>query len=582
MDGLQQMLNRLSYHLAGPHRRAFYSTLRKCLEKEQVQKNEEYLARVKVMEMYCLAADGLIDKAIRVFEKDVSRIKNQVGMHEIERIMLKKALFSCNLLEQIDTRKMSEKDKFELYIIGKNFDLCKKAAISLIKEHGKYAMSLMLVQNDFTGRNLSSLSLLLERVTVNNSLISLLLRKNIPYLIVKKHIRRTKDMSFLLLMKELALSGESIEEFGYPDVSSLIKELDDWEIYEYAIGNGISVHEAENSPHKKPTIHSIKYKLVTAPTPMNLAAYITKLGKIDSSACRYIDRLSIEDKGTLLNVLPPLFQRMLEMYAGGAVCLDDLCGPSDPKDKLYRRDQMIVFILETLLRRRTEESLMDALITSYACRKQSKFIHVISCALLRYLLLYGEFTAEFSEIGAENIQLEGLAYLWSDLQVLLGAPADLNTEVYMQTRSRFIAEANNRVMDFVEAEAYSQIEPLLEYRDTILNSPIYKQIVEGHFYECKKRPSIEKIVVEECRYIFDKIKRFPEEKECVLVTIHQIPKRICSERIKSLVEGSLNRVRSYMPGLEMGSFAETIVKAQEKEYSTICSRKAAINGENSA
>lgn len=573
MDVLEQMLNRLSYHLAGAHRRAFYSTLRKCLERDSVHKNEEYFARIKVMEMYCLAADGLVTKAQRIFEESVRERRALAEAHEIEKIMVRKTLLLTNMLEEIDPTDLSDTEKFELYLIGQKYDLCKKYAISLIKEHGKYAMSLILAQSDFTGRNLSSLSLLLERLAVTNSLISFLLRKNVPYLVVKKHIKPKKDASFLLLMKEVLLAGENIEEFGYPTVFSLINDLDDWDLYEYAIANSIPIEQAQmESPKKKDTIHSIKYAMITNPTPGAVSAYINKIGRIDSASCKYIERFSITEKGCLFSDLSPACQRMFELYGGAQPQPEDLAIHNENEKKEYKRDKMTVLVLETLLRKRTDESLADALLLSYACREHSAYIRVILCALFRYFLMYTHLIQEFNGLGVENVQIEGMAYLWSDLEVLLGIDAGAHTEAYLQTRSRAIAEINNKVMDFVDSEAYSQIEPLLAYKKALVESPVYKQIEERRLHTSDRRPSIEKVVVEDVRYIFDKITKIPGEKECTLVTIHQRPKELSIERVKELINGSITRVKQYAPFSKIDKLACEIILAQEAGHSAISSQ----------
>ncbi|KAI5191975.1 hypothetical protein NEMIN01_1759 [Nematocida minor] len=568
MDTLR-MLDRLSYHLAGPHRRAFYNTLCKCMEKEEIKQNGEHLARVQTMQMYCLAVDGLIEKASSIFNDDLKNRTELLEPYNIEQIMLKEALLMCNLLDRIDTSKLSEKERFEIFLISKNFDSCKTSAISLIKHHGKYAMILYLVQNDLMSCSISTLALLLNRITVTNSLISLLIRKGVPYSVVRKYIRPEKDAHFLLLMKTLLLAGESIVEYGYPSASALINELDDWEIYEYAMQSGIRIdaHCAE-SPVKNKIflnknfhIHQTKYAMITSPTAASIAAYINATSAVDAYTVTAMASLSEHDAKDLESHLSPGSQRMMSLYNGTPILSSDITSPGG-----------LLLVIGLLLRNKSEESLLDALVLCYMHRDTGYYVRVVMCVLFRYFFMYSHLINNFSLLDAENIQVEGLGYLWSDLEVLLGLDPGIHAVSYMHTRSRAIADINNGFMKFIEAEAYSQIEPLLAYRDALIDSPIRKQIATRELQKSVSKPAIENILISEARHIFTKITSPPAEKECKLLTIQQKPKEIDAECIRAMGEAAIERVKKYTNTSTADRLISDLVEAQSAAYAAIAER----------
>ncbi|KAH9386581.1 uncharacterized protein NEMAJ01_1477 [Nematocida major] len=556
------MLERLSYHLAGPHRRAFYGTLDRCLEKEEVQKDEVHLVRVCTMKMYSLATDGHIAESLRVYCKCVKERAALLREHQIESAMLKESLILMDRVEEVETAGLSESEKYEVFLLRGDLAGCRKSAISLLKTHPMLAMGLFLVEAEkHPGTTPASLQLLLKRVTVANSLITALYRKKVPYSVLRPHIRRDLDTSFVFLMKALLLGGEDISEFVGQGVDGLLDLLDDWEVYEHAMKKGISVREREDS------INSLRFQMEVQRTKDAISRFILAGGSV--GLCKkHIEGLPKCEKQALIEGLPACARMKVEYYQNHSVAV---FGESLGKCMASVGD--FVFVVGALLADRTEQSLMDSLVLCYA--KKTAYdsayqVQLLLCVLYRYLCMYDAMLQEYISMSVQTVQLEGMTYIWSDLQILLGEDEPALKEQYEKNRLLTLGTINASLLGFIKKEEYAQVGPLLEYKQALVNSSVHRQIVENKFFCLDRLPAIENILVPESRYIFEKVMQPPrEKKDATLLTIHSMPVEISRDKVQEMLCKSIEKIRQFVEVPESIHEAFRMGEVQERAWKSL-------------
>lgn len=561
-------LERLSYHLAGPHRRLFYNTLCACIEKEEFLKDEIAMARLYAMKMYCQASDGLVTEAVEIFENHLRNRTRMIKDYKIESIMLKDGLLRSNLVEEIDVEMLKSIDKYEVLLLKNCFEECRKCAISILKDFPMCSMVVVLLEGEFTSNiKIETVKLLLKRVSVSSSLISLLYTKGFPYEILIPYAKKQKkDVSFLFLMKTLLIGGESLSEYSY-NIDTLLQELDDWEIYQYAIEKSIKIKE------RKESINGLRHLMVTSPTVDSICKFITSSNFVEH-ALEYIKYLSNEDTQQLLNGLSRPVIVKIEYYLKNRVSVFD----KTIKECLENVNDF-VFLIGVLLAERTEQSLIDCLLLCFIKKEfyQSTYqVRLLLCVLYRYLFLYDLMIDEYIKLSVDLVQLEGMTYLWSDLQILLEEDSPFLETQYIKNRLSSLGQVNANLISFIENEEYTQIEPLLEYRNILINSAIYKQIVEKTLYPLDRPPAIRKTLIEESTYVFDKLLKEPEINEnSTVLTIHNRPAHMQKEKLENLFTQSFNRIKEHIElPHEIHTLKSQILEGQETAWQRLSSNPA--------
>ncbi|KAI5148484.1 hypothetical protein NEAUS04_1098 [Nematocida ausubeli] len=572
-------LDRLAYELAGSRRTAFYPILEKHFRTKELLENSVSRVRIYVMKMYCLCADGDISMGSYMYSKIKGDLHLIAGCN-VEMIMARESLLIVNqideLIEHRDIFNFKSIYNFNLSLLKNDLEECKDLSLKLTKTHPSCAMVLLLKgTGEIRGLQLEILKVLLRKVRVSNSLISLLLAKGIPYAsVLQKYVldnitKKENDISSLLLLKDLVLRGIPIEEYGYT-IDSLLEKLDDWEIYEYCLENDIQIQKKDNK-----SINYLTYELSLSMEPERILRYV-----------RTSHNFSF------------LFKNMEGMDAARREELLQSVKHSDPLRFLYLNDAKfeffskegcleirdfrsylnnmtdLIFLVGILIKEKRDEGIVQALLILLVKRNDfpgNQYITMLICGLLRYLLAYELFTTEYEKLDVQNIQLESLSYLWSDLQILyetwlrIKLPEDL-TESYLSNRLIAIGSANTNMFNLTEREEYSQLLALLSYRDRLINSPTYKQITEGKLYPLEKTPNIEKILISESRYIFAKVTSRAQKGKgsSAFVTLDSIPELLDTCSIRKIFQDSLNKISAFMPvPHDVSSIVDRIIYSQE-------------------
>ncbi|EIJ93468.1 uncharacterized protein NEPG_01810 [Nematocida parisii ERTm1] len=552
------LLDRLAYSLAGPYRKSFYSTLENCLSKKDVINNEVFLVRVYVMKMYCLSVDGYIQMALYLYES----IKNQIHIitkYELEMIMARESLLITNriseLIEKSDLFKFDAFYIFNLLLMENNLKECKKYCLSLIKTHPNASMALLLQENTFTeNTTLVILKMLLKRIQVSNSLICLLLNRNIPYDILKEYavtniIGKPLDIPSMLLLKKLVLIGVSIEEYGYT-IDTLLDNLDDWDIYEYCLNKKIQVSEKS-----KKSINYLTYKISLKIEPESVVEYVKRSSNLDF----ILNRISKECENTKEHCLSSLksVDPIRYTYLNNPE-FDFYREYSAEKISIFKKYSNnltdFIFLIGVLIKTKNPTGIIDALLLLLLKRKElpnNRYVQLLICSIYRYLSLYDCVVEEYKGLNAHTVQLECLSYLWSDLKVIYSnwLGIELSDELdkkYLNQRLLSIGSVNTNIIQLTENQEYNQLVSLLEYRNKIINSPAYMQIKENKFYPLSAPPSIESIIIKESRYVLEKIITYPKtDPNSVFITAQDIPQKFQKSEIVRIIKESVSIINSY-------------------------------------
>ncbi|KAI5181280.1 hypothetical protein NEOKW01_1499 [Nematocida sp. AWRm80] len=612
---MEELLEKITYCIAGRTRNAAYSVLDTYLQNKQVQQNITLYRRAILVKAYSLIADrkfsegeryltGMIEettlssKETLLETNDYNDILNQytpaqksklqkyikalysAAKTHLEKQMLKLSLLYLNHLEEIDLNNLELEDKYEIYLLRNDYSKCKLLSAKLVSSSGSYSLiSLLLIGPPFP----FTLKLLLDRVIVNNSLIMHLYQNGVPWNTLKKYVT-SRDSSFYFLMKTLFVNGINISEYFSNPVTNLLDVIDDWEIYQYSIDNGITI-ESVIKDSSKPSINYLRYIMITDPSIDTITQFVIRTSRIDLAE-EYISKLSSDERITLLTgikdkstseteyvpenihsidssisylnqnndnmthitnhnhrntnitaITALKLQHLLQKYPKSTNITET--NIDDPLDKSTLWPESIwygipdillsdvsgfIYLIESLISTKDTTSLVVALTLCYLYKEKypNTFqIRVLLCVLYRYFLMTEELIEEYMILSPELVQLEELTYLWSDPSIIMSIhPTTLITK-YIHSHRELITQLNLRVLEFITGHKYTQALSMLKMRNTLIHSPIFSQVTTGKLHPYNRSSSIEKIFTNpNSKYIFSKIDHYPTPSPSIFSTIN--------------------------------------------------------------
>ncbi|KAI5185065.1 hypothetical protein NEHOM01_0570 [Nematocida homosporus] len=561
MQERAEIVEKLGCFIAGPHRRSLYATLDSFLGQSEMQGDLSAYTRLQAMKAYALAADGKIEETREFLSgKDLVKFRSVLQETGLEQIMMRTAL---RCLDRIGDMKgfmdnASEEEKFEVAVLEKDYKLAQRYGAHLISTSSSFAVLAVILAGD--EKMPSLLGWLLDKAVINASLLRLLYRLGLGMEVIKKYLGKcARDFPFYLLLRDLLVGGEDISVWvdvvegpdscwlaGY----KLLSYLDDWLIYAWLIeqrkqGMENRWEDCFEVVAVEKSVNRRRYLMETRPSPESLLDFARTSATVELSLPVW-RRMSVAEQEMVLAKADLVVHWKIRVLSEQVPIPWEM----DVLSRFLESVDDVLFLVGSLVARRTEEDLLLALVLLYALRKNySSFEpNLVLCVLMRYFLMCDKVAELFVGLDPQHVQLETISYLWSDVHILLQKDNLHLEQSYTHTRSQLIANANNALLGLVQKDQCAQAVSLLKYRDALLSSAINQQIVSRTL---KDSPisSAQNVLIKPAQYIFRKVTESPtiNSSPSVLITIDSIPAEYNQDSLHSLFWQAVDLLTSHSP-----------------------------------
>lgn len=442
---------------------------------------------------------------------------------EILEAVLKEGRFPRTLVEDTVCRIDRKIDAKEMPVIKKMFPeqyfcIClfsglleeAESMLPMVKPESKLA--LWLVQSPT--ENWEKIKDLLNQngALVGGSLLLLLLQKGVTADKIRPYIRFIQRITLhsIVLMKHLIVTGEDVSEYLSNPIIGILRVLDDWQIYEYALKTGVDMVPEWNTSipdsEKKEKSHFIslnglRYLMEKDPTPENIKAFVNC--RLTFEAAR-THLLGLTESGLdeVLRGKPTGFRMWVEHEISGKPL-----GIPDLKHFVGRESDVLLFI-GALLSNREFSSVLSALIVAGVLQDSFSgcvMVRLVFLFISRYFMIYSTTVETYRKLNLQSVQLEGLTYSWHDLSLFFRRPEPDLEQQYVGARADILGGAKVGAKTAISSDNYMQLLSLFELYKCVSESPISKQIEKGKHQRSGTSNEILETLPESARYIFSKV-----------------------------------------------------------------------------
>jgi len=542
MESIREHVENLSYNIAGPHRRSWYTILDLLIGNDTLKDVPSIFRRLVVLKAYSLAQDEEIEEAEEYLKANsVKEIFEEVKDHKVQRIMLENTLKVLDRIEDLemvcDGRSLEE--KYEVEFLRGKYAECKKTSSKLIRTEPNLGMMALLAE--WKESSAGVVLMLLEKMEATSKLVRALYKKGMKFRDLEKYVDRIekKDTAYYLLMKDLLTGGVPLEKYFKNPCEEILAVLDDWEVYSYALSHKIEIKEREKS------VNYLRYAMEKDPTADNISKFATSLRAVEISQ-EWIRKLPENEMARFLSLVPDSVRAYVSFVVyGRVVALESVS--SAPY--LLGSSSCFIFLIGNILAKKRDEDILTAYILCYLHKDRypdSFEVSFILCLLHRYFLMYNETARDYVYLDISTIQLENLTYIWHDIHLVLDKHDKLLTASYTHTRKTMISQINTHIASFIKKGEFSQVLSLIKMKEALVHSKTNEQI-ETQKIVARAPSSIETLLVEPARYVFRKLtsKTVPQTDK-TLTTIDSFPRAFSEKSVQSLFNGALQAISKYL------------------------------------
>lgn len=388
----------------------------------------------------------------------------------------------------------------------------------------------------------------LERGTVKSNLIWMLYKRGLLIREMHVYVERItfKDHVYYLILKEACIHGhhELLGLGGLREcIEFLLDNLDDWDLYRYALDEGLELRRRETLNYEYYLIH--------------------KLREQERAIELLRSRVCFKEIELIAGAVG------LRSHPDGAIdCVIQLERSGFSHDllrrayEIYRKD-MSVFntkvVIAALVSSRNAVFLGMALCLSFKHRKdhQGNYeIFLVFVFLCRYFCFYPYVVKCLEAMNVKNAQVPNLSFIWSDILIAKGKRDEKRMEEVVDNIKKSVEELENSIKYFVSVGNLAHAVDAVELGRSLLESPILAEMEKGEV--CRKSPNNSFLHLLGARgaYLFEKM------------TVEKIPKGRTMFLTDFYVSGSCTLEEMMSSGLcniddEFKTFFEELVQYQE-------------------
>lgn len=442
-------------------------------------------------------------------------------------------------------------DNYEACLLTKDFVGCKQLGMKLISTNTHYLSFALLSEAIFTKPNpyiLRLLRLSIEREEVSAELLGFLAKRRILEEHIPNYLSKVekKTTAYYITLKHLFIRGlcES-KVYQFQDeheeyLNYLLDNIDDWELYEYAMAKGLKSRVRESMNYK--------YYRLEVTKDMNIARELILKNTSFPEIKKILGMVGYSEVKDLLSP----HKGMVGLIVGGGINVETLKSLYE----MYIADKTFlntITILSGLICTREDSFLILALCIPFS--EKDSFpnnyeIALVFLFLCRYFCFYPKVLKTISDLSIRSIQQENFGFVWSDLNILLNLKDHSMVKKYKNFHYDVLKGINGSVTSFIgEGRIYHAIS-LLELREQFEKSMINKEIEGNTIINEEEKTAFSGLLGDKCSYLFAKIT--PKSKCSTgfggsnkLMNIYNI--RIPVGSVNTLIDNPIARIRADHP-----------------------------------
>lgn len=403
--------------------------------------------------------------------------------------------------------KNSHEEQYDAALLSDDFELAKSAGIKLLQTNPIYLVFalVLLCEQTRDDADLKLLRLALRKCPPYPNIFIMMVKLDVlvDYVVDAVGRAHVKNLTYLYLLKEVFMRyakyrqnivdvlAEPFNVSGETQAMEFfIERFDDWGIYEEALAGNIELRESNTLNHSLYRIRRNSDASYAAEVCLRLDSLKTLFHVFDFADVR--DRL------------PDNLRILFDARRG--FCEDDL-------RKIYGIYTSNMSFMNTkilllcLISSRCEPYLVLAL---YVARNMySMFntyeIKLIYLFLCRFLCIESEVLRVIQDLDIRNIQEENLAFMWSDLGIVLEVCNHRKITKYLNTHIDAIRKINDYVYLFVGAGKLDHAFDLLVLRKKLVGSVVYKEVRSQAIASTCPENMFTDFLGPTCSYLFAKL-----------------------------------------------------------------------------
>ncbi|KAF7680931.1 hypothetical protein TCON_2451 [Astathelohania contejeani] len=416
----------------------------------------------------------------------------------------------------------SDIEKYEACILDRKYQEAREYGIKLIHSNANlllFAIICQLIYDEKRETVIRLLNATLEKNTIRSQTLRMLASKNYDNLALL-HLNKItkKGKAWHLLLMDLHVKDHDISQWVDGNATEyLLDKIDDWRLYEYGLNKNLELKERKTMNYKF-------YKLIKTKDIMLARDMILNIENIMEIQKIYeiidwtpIENIPLAYKILFLHLLP-LDRIEIKDY----LKFENL---NDRKDEnfndmetlisamyniyLAENEYMnILILLALLIATKKEKYLIFAMYISryhYEIFPNHYEIALIYMFLCRFFCYYPEVVRMMKYLDIKQIQQQNLAFIWSDLNVLLNINDNELIAKYKHFYYNTLKEINCSILTFIKEGLFEHAVSMLELKNSIEENCVFKEIQTCKIISENSKTIFSSILGEKCAYLFDKV-----------------------------------------------------------------------------
>ncbi|KAF9764854.1 hypothetical protein NGRA_0223 [Nosema granulosis] len=423
-------------------------------------------------------------------------------------------IFNLSELKKFIFKRDNLKAEYCTAILERRFQDCSKNGLKLFDACPAYLLLSYFLQlyEDRKNKNMYKLlEILLEKQPITTDIALLLAKEDMFTEVAIKFLDTSsvKDYIYQIIKKELMIRDR------LPFEEDIIDELDDWDLYEYALSHNIDIKKRETINFKYYSLHnpegehfeeSREYLLKRIRIYKDLK-YISELCKIYSHNDYVTDcLLGFIKEGFKLEKAKEIYSFFLENQAKKFNALENGT-PKETTVDISDKFNLLKCLLGHLIASRDISLLILALYLTFSHRKdfpsnyEISLIHLFLC---RFFCFYKPIESLFKEFDVKNNQKFNLSFVWSDMLITLGIQDKSRVEDYRNLLQENIKIIEKSIKHFIEKGKFLHTISLMKVHAKLKDDIVDRELKASRILSTSSETIFSDLLGLECSYLFDK------------------------------------------------------------------------------
>lgn len=359
----------------------------------------------------------------------------------------------------------------------------------------------------------------LKAIKVKSSLVWMLCKRGLLIEELHGYVEKTgvKDYLYYLTLKEIYIhnhhrvlkNGDVLEHAEF-----LLDNLDDWDIYQYALDNNLRLKDRGTLNYRYYLLHRYKDKG---------AAIELLRSRLCFKEIKYIVDL-VGLQGHPDEAIDCVVQLTCHGFSEGLL---------ERSYRVYKREASLLStktLIATLVSSKKIEHLVLALYLSFKHRDidpSNYEIALVFMFLCRYFCFYPYVLKLFGEMSIKNAQIPNLSFIWSDVMIVRSIGDEDRRRGFLEDMRRLVQDLENGVRYLIAVGNIPHVVDILELRRSIVNSVIAREVSERRIIGTNPMNSFSLLLGNHCSYLFEKmtVDKIPKDR-AELLTDHYVQARL--------------------------------------------------------